>query len=682
MKNNTYIIIALFLMSIGVSAQIDRSKQPEPGPAPKITLETPGEFELKNGLKVLVVENHKLPRVSYSLTIDNKPMKEGELAGVSGLLGNMLGNGTTSIPKDEFNDEIDFLGASMNFSYNGGFARSLSKYSERILELMADATINPLLTEEEFQKEKAKSIEGIKANEKSVDVVAGRVGSALAYGINHPYGEYISAETVNNITIDDVKDFYKEYVNPNNAYLVIVGDVDFDTVKKQVKEYFGKWEKAEDVTNSVPSAESNVTNTEIDFIDMPNAVQSNISVTNNVDLKMNDPDYHAVLITNKILGGGFNSYLNMNLREEHGYTYGARSSVGADKYAARFRAGASVRNAVTDSAVVQTLKEIKRIKNEPVTAEELANAKAKYVGDFVLALENPQNIARYALNIKINDLPEDFYTTYLQKINAVTANDVNRIANKYFKPENARVVVVGKGSEVLENLEKTGIPIKYYDTYANPTEKPNYDIEMPSDITANKVLQKYIDAIGGREKLDNVNSVTILAEAELQPGMMMNLEMKKTSKNQFMQEITAMGTSVQKQVLDGNAGYKVVQGQRSDMTEDEIVKAKKQSSPFPEVNYLTQAVTLEKIEDVDGEKAYKVKVSDELTAFYSVETGLKIKEDKSSEMGSTSIFYNDYREVAGIMFPFKISQTAGPRKFDFTVKEIKVNEGVEDADFD
>lgn len=687
MKTKIFTVLTLFLMSLGLNAQVDRSKQPKPGPTPKIALEVPGEFELPNGLKVLVVENHKLPRVSYSLTIDNKPVKEGDIAGVSGLLGSMLGNGTTSITKDVFNEEIDFLGARMSFRYNGGYASSLSKYSDKILRLMADAVKNPLLTEEEFQKEKEKTIEGLKSNKKSVDAVAGRVGSALAYGTHHPYGEFVSEETIEKVTLKDVKSFYRRYFTPSNAYLVVVGDVDYTTIERQIRQYFSSWESNLNVVSTVPEAMPNVQYTQISFVDMPNAVQSNISLTSNVDLKMSDPDYHAVLIANKILGGGFNSYLNMNLREAHGYTYGARSSVGSDKYVSRFKAGAAVRNAVTDSAVVQTLKEIKRIKEEPVSAQALENAKAKYLGDFVLALENPQNIARYALNIELNDLPKDFYKTYLQKINEVTIEDVNRVANKYFGTDSARIVVVGKGSEILENLEKvtfngSNVPIKYYDAYAKQIEKPNYNIEMPSDVDVNAVLNKYIDAIGGKATLDNVNSVFITAEAELQPGMMMNLEMKKTSKDQSAIEVFAMGQSMMKTVVDGEAGYKVQQGQRSEMTPDEVKKTKTESSPFPEVNYLNGGVTLEKIEDVDGEKAYRVKISEEQTNFYSVASGLKIKVDKTSETGSASTYFTEYQEVSGIKFPFKISQTMGPRKFDFVVKEIKVNEGVTDADFD
>ena len=682
MKIKISIIIVLFLMSAGLNAQIDRSKQPTPGPSPKINLGTPNEFELKNGLKVLIVENHKLPRVSFTLRIDNPPVVEGDKAGVSSLLGSMLGNGTTSVSKDVFNEEIDFLGASLGFSSSSAFARSLSKYSDRILELMADAAVNPLLTEEEFQKEKEKLIEGLKTQEKDVAAISGRVGGALSYGTDHAYGEFATEETVNNVSLADVKSFYKNHFNPNNAYLVIVGDVDFKTVKKLVKKHFKNWKKSTNPEIPVKASKSNVTATQIDFIDMPNAVQSNVSLTSNVDLKMNDADYHSVLIANKILGGGFNSYLNMNLREEHGYTYGARSSVGSNKYAARFTAGASVRNAVTDSTVVQALKEINRIKTEDVADDALANAKAKYVGDFVLALESPQTIARYALNIKINDLPADFYTTYLEKINAVSKDDVKRVANKYFKTENAQIIVVGKGSDILENLEKTGIPIKYFDNKANPVEKPIYEIAIPNDVDVNVVLNNYIAAIGGRENLDKVNSVVMKAAAELQPGMMLELEMKKTTKKQFVEEVKAMGNSVSKQVLDGDSGYVIVQGQKTDMKPEEVAVAIFESSPFPEVNLLNGGATLEKIEKIDGVKAYKVRVSEKKVYYYSVESGLKIKEDTAEGPNTSSMFLTDYKEVAGIKFPFKLTQTMGPRKFDFNVIEVLVNEGVTDADFE
>lgn len=685
MKTKISACIALFLMAVGVNAQIDRSKMPEPGPSPKITLEVPGEFELKNGIKVLVVENHKLPRVSYSLTIDNKPITEGKKAGVSSILAAMLGNGTTNIPKDEFNDEIDFLGATLFFGSQSAYASSLTKYSDRIVELMADAAINPLLTKEEFDKEKQKLIENLKSEEKSVDAVAGRVGSALSYGTNHPRGEFTTEETVNNIEFGDVLAFYEKYFNPNNAYIVVVGDIEIGDVKKQLKKNFEKWEKSATIDIALPEPNPNAQYTQINFVDMPNAVQSNISLTNNVDLKMNDEDYHAVLIANKILGGGFNSYLNMNLREEHGYTYGARSNVGTSRWnASRFTAGAAVRNAVTDSAVVETLKEINRIKTEPVESDALANAKAKYVGDFVLALERPQTIANYALNIKLNDLPKDFYTTYLEKINAVTKDDVQRVANKYFKTENARIVVVGKGSEVIENLEKTGIPIMYYDTYANKTDKPKYDVALPEGVDTNSVLNKYLDAVGGKAKIEALKSILLKYEASAMGATIVSEEKRMDGK--LAQKILMNGSPMMAAVTTQEAAFINKNALPENMAKDMSAMA----GLFAELNLLTaDNVKLTGIEKVDGKDAYALTVPGEvvsLTYFYDTETGLKVKETQTTSMQgqtqSQETFLKDYQEFEGLKFPAVREGSQMGQVITFELKEVKVNEGVSDADFD
>ncbi len=691
MKIKISAFIVLFLMAIGVNAQIDRSKQPKPGPAPKITLEKPGEFTLKNGIEVLVVENNKLPRLSISLTIDNPPISEGDKAGVSSILSAMLGNGTTTIPKDEFNEEIDFLGANLGFGSQSAFASSLSKYADRIIELMADAAMNPLLTQEEFEKEKEKLIEGLKSDEKSVDAAASRVGSALSYGTKHPYGEFVTEETVNNIEFGDVLAFYEKYFNPNNAYLVVVGDVKLSEIKRKIKENFGKWEKAAGVSITLPDPLPNAQYTQVNFVDMPNAVQSNISLTNNVDFKMKDEDYHAVLIANKILGGGFGSYLNMNLREEHGYTYGARTSISTSRYnASRFTAGAAVRNMVTDSAVVETLKEINRIKTEPVDSKDLANAKAKYVGDFVLALERPQTIANYALNIKLNDLPEDFYSTYLEKINAVTKDDVMRVANKHFRPENARIVVVGKGSEVLENLEKTGIPIMYYDKYANKTEKPVYSKPLPDGLTAETVIKNYVKAIGGEDNIRKVNTTLSNAEVTI-PGAPFKPKaiIKQMAPNKFSLELIAEGMgTLMKQNFDGENGYMEQQGQRIPMDEKDVSSRKSEQGLFEELYMESSSLKLESLTTVNDIDVYKIAVTKDGKTnyrYYDVETGYLVRTEETSEAQGQSITtvtdISDYKEVGGVMMAHSRKITTGPQSFEFAITEIKVNEGVTDEDF-
>lgn len=684
------ITMVMAITAITLQAQVDRSIMPEPGPSPEINLKDAERFELKNGLKVLVVENHKLPRVSIQLRIDNPPVLEGQKSGVSSMVSSLLGNGSITIPKDEFNEEVDFLGASINFGSQSAFASSLSKYFPRLLELMADAAINPNFTQEEFDKEKAKLLTGLKTEEKDVSAISNRVQSALAYGVKHPYGEFTTEETVNNITLADVKKFYTDYFVPANAYIIVIGDVNFKETQKLVKTNFTPWTKAVPPSFSF-SKPTDAQYTQINFVDVPNAVQSSVAVQSLVNLKMSDEDYLPAIISNAILGGGGEARLFLNLREDKGYTYGSYSRLGDDKYApSRFSATAQVRNAVTDSSVVEILKELELMIKTPVTEKELANTKAKYVGRFVLALERPETIARYALNMETENLPKDYYKNYLQRINNITVEDVQKAAQKYFSVDNARIVVTGKGSEVLENLEKVTfngkkIPVKYFDKYAAVSEKPNYEMAMPEGVTVNTVLEKYLEAAGGKEKLEGVNSYLLLAEAEMQ-GMKLELNVKKTSKDQFMTNIKVGGNSMSKQVLDGDKGYMVAQGQKKDLSEEEIAKIKEESSPFPELNYLNGGVTLEGVEDVDGKKAYKIKISDAKSAFYDVETGLKLQEMQTQEaQGQTFnsvIGYGDYKEVSGIMFPFTISQTMGPQKVDFIVKEVKVNEGVSDVDFE
>ena len=690
-KTKLSTLVVLFLITISAHAQIDRSQPPTAGPEPEISLDVPQEFELKNGLKVLVVENHKLPRVSYSLRINNEPIVTGDKAGVESLIGSMLGNGSTTISKDKFNEEIDFLGASLNFGFSGGFASSLTKYSDRILELMADAAINPLLSEEEFDKEKAKLIEDLKSSEKSIDAIGSRVGRALSYGTKHPYGEFTTAESINNVSFGDAVAFYEKYFNPKKAYLVVIGDVDFKTVKKQIKKHFENWTTTVDVVSTMPKASPDAQYTQINFVDLPSASQSSISITNNVDLKMNDPDYLASLMANNILGGGGEGYLFKNLREEHGYTYGAYSSLGANKYGvSRFNATAKVRSMVTDSAVVEAMKEINRIRTEPVDAKILKDAKAKYVGNFIMGLENPRNVANYALNIKLNDLPKDFYTTYLQKINDITVEDVMRVSTKYLKPKNSRIVIVGKGSEVIENLEKTGIPIKYYDHYANEVEKPVFSKAIPVGTTAQTVMANFIKVAGGKENLNKVSSVVSIADVTIQGAPFKPTAVMKTmapNKVSMEMAIEGMGT-VMKQKFDGENGYQEQQGQQIPMTADQISEKQSEKGLFPELYLDPTSLILEAIVPVEGSDAYKIKVTNGEKVshrYYNVESGLLVRTESTAEaqgqkMTSTEDFSN-YKDVNGVMMPFTQKIVAGPQVVTFNFTTITFNEGVTEADF-
>ncbi|WP_299435179.1 pitrilysin family protein [uncultured Aquimarina sp.] len=687
MKKNITFIIAFLLIAISAQAQIDRSKMPKSGPTPVINLGEPFTFKMGNGLTVLVVENKKLPRITVSLSLDNPPNTEGDKAGIEGVVSQMMGKGTKSISKDAFNEEVDFLGAFINTGVSGGFAQSLSKYSDRIIELFAKASLNPNFTQEELDLEKKKLIEGIKSGESSAEAVANRVRSVLAYGKNHPAGEYTSEETVNNITLADVEKYYRNNFVPANAYMVISGDITAEKAQKLVEKHFTPWKAGKAPSFGIPEVKD-AQYRQINFVDMPNAVQTEMAVMNISDLKMADEDHHAALVANYILGGSFGSYINMNLREAHGYTYGGRSTLPRNKnFKTAFRATAKVRNMVTDSAVVETLKEIKRIRTEEVDDEMLKNAKAKFLGDFILASENDRTIASRSINIKTQNLPKDFYETFIAKINAVSKADIKRVANKYFNLDKARIVLVGKGSDVIKNLEKISfdgkkIPVLYFDKYGNRVEKPDYNAATPEGVTAQSVLDNYFKVIGGKDKLEAVQSIYSTSEASMN-GMTLVMDMKVTSKNQTMTDVKMNGQSMSKNVFDSNKGYFMQQGQRLDYTEKQITNAKNEVFPFPELKNTT--AILEGVEPYEGGKAYKLKMSEQKTTFFDTETGLKIKDIIVQEMAgqtiSSAMMYSNYKEINGIQFPQVTSISFGPQKIDFNLKEVKINEGITEEDF-
>lgn len=688
MKTKILLLFITCFLVTGVQAQIDRTQMPEPGPAPEINLEKPETFSLDNGMKVLVVEDHKLPLVTARLIIDNKPHAE-EKPGTAALVSALLGTGTEKIEKDAYHEEIDFMGATVNFGSESAYASSLTKFFPRVFELMAAGALRPNFTQQEFEDQKKQLIESLQFAEKDVSAIASRVSDVLAYGADHPYGEFATPESVESITLEDVKSFYETYFAPENAYLVVIGDIDDDKVQDLTERYFEAWNRPAPPASELPAV-TPAESTQIDLVNMPNAVQSELRVQNLIELEMSDEDYFPLLVANQILGGSFGSYLNMNLREEHGFTYGARSGFDTDEYgAAKFIAMAGVRNAVTDSAVVETLKEINRIKNETVTDEALDLAKSKFAGNFVLALERPSTVANYALNIETRDLDDDFYENYLKSIEAVTAEDVRRVANKYIKTDNMRIIVVGKGSDVaggLENIEALhgeDIPVVYFDKFGNRIEKPVFDKPIPEGVTAENVLQNYIEAIGGEQAVEGVNTLFTTAQADVQ-GRKLGLVLKTTKDGKSLVTVSMGPNVLSKQVFTGDDGYMMARGQKIPFTPEQIEAAKAEAVPFPELN-ITGA-TLLGIEPVNGEDAYVVQVDENTTNYYSVDSGLKLKSVKTVSQGEQTMsmptVYSNYKEVNGIKFPFTIAQSMGPQTFQFDVTEVKINEGVTDADFE
>jgi zinc protease len=674
-----------------LSAQLDRSIVPESGPTPEIFFGKPQTFTLDNGLTVMVVENNKLPRASASLSFDNPLIFEGEIAGVSSILAEMIGNGTQSISKEDFIEEVDFMGASLNITGSGAFAGSLKRYFPRVLELMSQAVLEPLFTQEEFDNQKNLIKESLKTSEKDVSTAANRVQNFITYGANHPNGEFVSQASLDKASFNDAVDFYNNFSSPNNAYLVILGDIEFEEIKEKVTELFNSWESKEVVANSFPEPK-NPDETEVIFVDMPNGVQSVVTVINTIDFNKKQTDYFPALVATRILGGGGAGRLFNNLREDKGWTYGSYSSI-SESYKTKglILAQAQVKNEVTDSAAVELLVELDKMRNKLVTDEELMSTKAKYTGNFVMSLENPATIAGFARNIITQDLPEDYYNSFLENINNVTKQDVQNAAQKYFSTNKTRIFITGKGSEILEKIEGIEfngkkLKVRYFDQYGSETPRPDYSVS--DDVTAESVINKYIKSIGGTEKLKSVSSIEIKATANLQ-GTVLEMYSLKNNQNQSLMTMTAMGMTLVKSVFNKYQGYNEVNGQRIPLSDEELEQAIINSALFSELNFDLGSIELVGTSVVNEEKAYEIKITDNKSVFYSAETGLKLKEFESQEVDGNlitgEVFYKEYKEVDGILIPSEINQVSAsipvPGGLTFKTSIIKLNVKTSDSDF-
>ncbi|WP_313386741.1 pitrilysin family protein [Chishuiella sp.] len=672
--------LTIAFMAISLSAQVT-VPMPKSGPAPTINLGKPNEFKLKNGLTVLVVENHKLPRVSATLTIDNPPFALGTKKGAESLLSEMLGTGTTTKSKDAFNKRIDFLGANVNFWDEGASASSLTKYFNEIFSYMADGAINPNFTEAEFADVKKRYIEGLKSNEKSVERAASRVSNVLVYGKNNPFSEFDTPEQIEKITLQDVKDYYNTYYKPNNAYLIVVGDISTKEVKALAEKNFKSWQAGKLDIPAFPKVDE-VKKTELDAINMPNAVQSVVSVSYPVNLTKKDPDYYAVLIASTILGGDFNSKLNMNLREAHGWTYGARGGVSDSRFIGRFSTNATVRNEVTDSAVIETMKEIKGMTVNKIDQKTLEDVKAKFLGNFILTLERPQTIANQALTKKTNQLSDSFYADYIKNINAVTVDDVLRVSKKYFRPDEAKIIVTGKLEQIAPSLEKLGYPVNYYDSYGNKTDKPTSGVKT-TNVTVAQITDNYFKAIGGADKVKAVKSIFQKGKIETM-GMNGEYIKKDLAPNKTITIMNIGGMTV-KQVFDGEKGFYDM-GQKVDLPAEINSSLKKSNSLFIGLSEAYKTAKVEGIISDNGIEYYKVVIPElNRVDYYDVKSSLLYKSEQTQktpqgESIATTI-NNSYKTFDGILSPTEILTEAGPQSVKINIITVEINKNVTDKDF-
>ncbi|MEO6883213.1 MAG: pitrilysin family protein [Bacteroidia bacterium] len=684
MKKIFSFLVMIISVIISPAQTLDRSVRPVAGPAPKIQLGNIESFVLPNGLKVFVVENHKLPRVAFSLVLDVNPVLEGDSKGYVDAAGELLSTGTQKRSKDELNNEVDFIGATFSTSAEGMYGECLVQHQDKLLDIMSDELMNAQFTQTELDKIKKKMTSQIVNREDDPDAIASSIRDVVDFGKQHPYGEIESKESVKNITLDKCENYYKTYFHPNVAYLAIVGDINFKKAKKLTEKYFRQWQKAD-----VPSVKYDVPKApdadQVIVVNKPGAVQSVVNVTYPINLLPSDPDALKAKVMNTILGGGASCRLFLDLREKHGYTYGAYSSLSNDELVGSFTAFAKVRNAVTDSSVTQILYEMKKLRDEKVGNDELQGIKNYMTGIFAIGLESPQTVANYAINIEKYKLPADYYTNYLKNLNAITPDDIYEVAQKYMTPQNATILVVGNKEEIASKLAKFSASGKIIFLNTDGEEEKTMR-SVPPGITAETVIDNYVKAIGGKENLDKIKDVTTKMTASIQ-GMDLEIVNYQKAPDKFFMSMGKGKMIYQKQIFDGTKGITSGMGDSKEMKGKELEELKNQSTLNLEMNYekLGFKLTLKGIDVVNGNDAYVLDVESptgkKQTEYYDVNSGFKVRVSQIEGDKIQITDMSDYKAVNDVKYPYLISQTIGSQTFLMKVSSIEINTGIKDDVF-
>lgn len=507
----------------------------------------PFETRLPNGLKVIIFEDEKLPLVSFRLCFFFGDADEPrDSVGITSTAAAMLSEGTQNRTSKKLAEEIERLGASVSASSSSDFtivaASSLSLYTGEILRIMAEMVLYPNFPENELNLFKQNTIEGLKFQRSQPSFLAGEQMARILYG-DHPYGVASPKPSdIESITREKLVDFHARAFVPNNAMLIVVGDVNKEEFLREIEDVFEGWEQGNLNIQEfeTPARQSSRTLT---IVDRPGSAQSNI-VLGNLGLERKNPDYFPVLVMNQVLGAGASSRIFMNLREEKGYTYGAYSRFDTKKRGGEFEVTAEVRTPVTGDSLKEFCYELERIRSEKVGEAEMQDAKNFLTGVFPIRAETQEGLTNLIVSQKLYNLPDDYLQTYRENVSAVTVEDVERVAGKYIEPDKMAIVIVGDGLEILRQAKDFAGVVEIFDTDGNKKDMSNYEADQSgktSDVSGNWSLlldiqgqQLPVNLILSQEN-ENVSGQmeSMLASGEISDGKIIGNRFTATAKTEM-----------------------------------------------------------------------------------------------------------------------------------------------------
>jgi len=675
------------MSQIGLAQKIDRTKKPEAGPAPAASFPDFKEAVLSNGLKVFVIESDRKPTITVRILVKAGDFFDGEKIGVADFTAELLGRGSPKRKASDFAREADKIGAEYSAS-SGDDATSivisgLTKHTDKLLELLSDAVLNPTFPEEQLEIVRKQALSNITAGKKTPQTLAANLQRKVLFG-DYPYGKVQTEESVNAITVEDLKNFYNSHYFANNATIAVVGDVKADEITKKLEKYFGKWKRgtpAKVQPAELPDSKGMM----IHLVDLPGAVQSNIRVCFR-SVPRNNPDLVELGVVESVLGGGFSGRLFQNLREKHGWTYGAYASGVYQRYLGYFAASTEVRNAVTDSAITEILAEMRRICSEPINEEELKLQREYLAGNYLLSLERAEQNATRLQNIEFYGLPADYYKTYAQRVSRVTPEKALELAKKYIEVNDLAIVVVGDAKEIKPKLEKMA-KVRVYDTELKPM------ISLTLDLSGEELLKKHIEAIGGESAVMKIKDRIIEGKVSIFAGpQTIEGTFKRTEKFPNKQVFIITTPLFSQEVY--NDGKRVVQsgmGGTRELSGDELKKALEDSqfNMLYRTAELGYKMTAKEKKMLKGRPVYVAELEQALsgksTLVFDAEDFMLISETRKQNTPQGEIdvttTYSDFKPVDGVIQPFKIVQSLGMADVQLLVTSIKQNVGIPDEEF-
>lgn len=455
-------------------------KLPEPKPDPQLRLPQIQHRKLSNGLEVVIVEHHELPVVNMNLVIKAGAASDGaQRAGLASLTADLLDEGTRTRSALELSDAFNAIGAQLNVNSNWDSSSAgvltLTRHFDKALELYTDVITNPAFKTDEMTRLLSRRKAAVKQQRDNANAVANVVYSSILYGPDHPYGHpaFGDEKSLAEIGDADVRMFYNKFYRPNNATLIVVGDVTADNLMPKLENSFSAW-KAGDVPRIEIPEPAARDRAGLYIVDRPGSAQSVISI-GQIGAARSTPDYFPLLVLNSMLGGQFVSRVNLNLREDKGYSYGARTAFTYRRGRGPFTASAGVFTNVTKESVAEFMKELRGIRGDiPITQKELEFAKQAIIRAFPRGFETPAQIGGRLEDVVVYGLPDDYFNRYIQRVSAVTLADVNRVARQYLDPSKMAILVVGDRKEIepgLRSLQEIGATITYVDSEGKPVAR-------------------------------------------------------------------------------------------------------------------------------------------------------------------------------------------------------------------